>query len=347
MVGIKDVAIRAGVSVASVSRVLNSPSSVRPERRQRVLQAIEELGYEPNELARSWRTGVTRSLATVTVDSGINPHINIAIHEAIMQATANNFAMFVYVTYRDVESERRYLQILRRRHVDGVLFNNTGLCDDELKGLVEKGIPVVLFNRPLGNLDLPIDAVCVDRYYGTSLVINHLLSLGHRRIAAFGKRGHDWLNREGVRAYRNVLEAHGIAFDERLVRWYDTGSKAGGQVAADLLTSSPRPDALWAMDQDAGLTALDAVKRLGLRVPHDIALVVFDDIKGSHLFDPPLTLVRNPAEELGQVAMELLLSRLANHKLPPREVMLRPTLVVRRSCGWTGSYEYEEEAPSP
>ena len=77
---------------------------------------------------------------------------------------------------------------------------------------------------------------------------------------------------------------------------------------------------------------------MGLRVPQDIALVVFDDIKGSHLFDPPLTLVRNPAEKLGQVAMELLLSRLANHKLPPREVMLQPTLIVRRSCGWTGPY---------
>ena len=86
--------------------------------------------------------------------------------------------MIVYVTYRDVENERRYLKMLRRRHVDGVLFNNTGLCDDELKNLVEQDIPVVLFNRPLGNHDLPIDAVCVDRYYGTSLLINHLLTLG-------------------------------------------------------------------------------------------------------------------------------------------------------------------------
>ena len=150
-----------------------------------------------------------------------------------------------------------------------------------------------------------------------------------------------------MRAYRDQLEAHGIAFDERLVRWYSPGGRPGGQVAADLLTSFRTQTLSGQWMKILGLTALDAIKRMGLRVPQDIALVVFDDIKGSHLFDPPLTLVRNPAEKLGQVAMELLLSRLANHKLPPREVMLQPTLIVRRSCGWTGPYSYEEEAPSP
>jgi LacI family transcriptional regulator len=333
MATIRDVARHAGVSVATVSRVINGTVGVREHTVFRVQQSIQTLGFEPDFLAQSWRTRVTRTIAAVISDN-TSPHHGIMLREAGAIALAHDYGLILCITYFDPEIEERYLRMLRLRRVDGVLLNNSGDCREHVYKLTEAGVPVVLLNRPLDNYGPLVDSVVVDSYYGAFALVEHLIRVGHRRIAMVcDQRLHGYHKSERLRGYREALCAHGLAFDEDLVQ---CGNLQSGCVIGDCLQAAPRPTALFAAGYGTGLAAMTELRTHGLRIPEDIAFAMYDDVQWGAFMDPPLTLMRNPADQVGRVAMELLFSRLADRNRPPQEVKLHPVLVVRRSCGFTG-----------
>ncbi len=336
MATIRDVAQHAGVSVATVSRVLNNTGVVSEEMRRRVQQSILSLGFEPDFLAQSWRTRVTRTIAAVVSDN-TSPHHGIMLREAGAIALAHDYSLLLCITYSDSEIENRYLRMLRLRRVDGVLLNNFGDCREHVRRFNEAGVPVVLLNRPLCDDSPLLDAVVVDSYRGAYDIVDHLAGLGHRRIAMVYNRGlHAYHKSERLRGYREALGAHGLAYDEALVH---CGSIQDGRVLGDVLQSEPRPTALFAAGYGTGLGAMSELCACGLRIPGDIAFAMYDDVRWGEFMDPPLTLVKNPADQVGRVAMELLFARLADRTRAPQEVKLQPRLIVRRSCGYTGPLE--------
>ncbi len=333
MATIRDVAQHAGVSVATVSRVLNDSGAVSEAMRRRVQQSIHSLGFEPDFLAQSWRTRVTRTVAAVVSDN-TSPHHGIMLREAGAIALAHDHSLLLCITYSNSEIENRYLRMLRLRRVDGVLLNNFGDCREHVRRFNEAGVPVVLLNRPLCDESPLVDAVVVDSYRGAYDMVDHLVRLGHRRIAMVYNQSLNAYHRsERLRGYREALRAHDLAYDEALVH---CGSIQNGGVLGECLQGTPRPTALFAAGYGTGLEAMSELRALGRRIPEDIAFAMYDDVRWGEFMDPPLTLVRNPADQVGRVAMELLFARLADRARPPQEVKLQPTLIVRRSCGYTG-----------
>ncbi len=334
MVTIRDVAKHAGVSVATVSRVINGTGGVSSETVCRVRRSIEALGFEPDFLAQSWRTRVTRTIAAVVSDN-TSPHHSIMLREAGSVALAHDYSLILCTTYFDPEVERRYLRMLRLRQVDGILLNSTGDCQEPIHKLTEAGIPVVMLNRPLGDYGPLVDAVVVDSYAGSFELVDHLIRLGHRRIAlVYHKTLNEYHRHERMRGYRDALQSHGLPCENDLV--FCGNLINGSDALGDCLDMSPRPTALFAASYNTGLAAMSALRARGLSIPEDMAFTMFDDVMWGAFVDPPLTLVCNPAEEVGHMAMELLFARLADRNRPPQEVKLKPRLVLRRSCGWTG-----------
>ena len=335
MVTIRDVARHADVSVATVSRVINKTGYVSDDLTRRAQHAISVLGFEPDFLARTWRTRVTRTMAAVVSDN-TSPHHGVSLREAGAVALAHDYSLILCTTYSDPEIERRYLRMLRRRRVDGIVLNSVGDCKEEIARLADLGVPVVLLNRPLADYGPLVDAVVVDSYQGSLAMVDHLVRLGHRRIAMLCGGLHDYHRLGRFRGYKDALQTHGIAYDDCLIRWRDAGQSDETMSVSDLLALDPPPTALYASGYSAGLAAMRALRSLGRRIPDDIAFAMFDDVAWGEFIDPPLTVLRNPAEETGRVAMELLFARLAERDRPQQEIVLQPEMVVRRSCGWTG-----------
>jgi len=339
MATIRDVAKHAAVSVATVSRVINDNGNVSAKTVRRVKRSIATLGFEPDFLARSWRTRVTHMIAAVVSDN-TSPHHGIALREASTMALAHNYTLILCTTFFDPQIQKQYLRMLRERRVDGVLLNTVGQSEDEIRALTQSGIPIVLMNRPLGNYGPLVDAVVVDSYRGSRDLVEHLIRVGHRRIAmVYDQALNDFHKHERLRGYRDALRANDLPYDENLVCATKLSHGTGVEGVAHPLTFSPRPTALYAAGYGTGLATIAALRAQGLRIPADIAFAMFDDVTWGEFIDPPLTTVGNPAQELGRQAMELIFARLTDRERPPQEIRLKPSLVVRRSCGWPGLTE--------
>ena len=336
MATIRDVAKHAKVSVATVSRVINANGKVSDKTSRRVKRSIDTLGFTPDFLARSWRTRTTHTIAAVVSDNTA-PHHGISLREASIVALSRNYSLILCTSFFDAEIEQQHLRMLRERRVDGVLLNTIDKSDSEIRALTESGIPVVLMNRPLKNHGPLVDAVVVDSYRGSREMVEHLIRVGHRQIAMlYDETLHDYHKHERIRGYKDALRANKLPYDENLVRMVKLNSQGNIQLSVQQLAFSPRPTALYAASYGVGLATIAALRAQGLRVPNDIAFAMFDDVTWGEFIDPPLTVVQTPAQELGRQMMELLFARIADHDRPPQEIVLQPSLIVRRSCGWPG-----------
>ncbi len=328
---IKEVARRAGVSLGTVSNVLNRPQSVTPQTRQRVLDAIEELGYVRNDSARHLRAGRSRTVAIVVLDVS-NPFFTDVVHgaeEAVEQAGG---MLIVCNSGEDQARERRHLDMLEEQRVRGLLVTPVGDGHHKrLERLIKRGIPVVLVDRGTGEPNRC--SVSVDDVLGGRLAAQHLLECGHRRIAFVG----------GPFSIRQVADRHAGA--EAVLAEQDgielqtvqtrTLSATAGREAAEAICAMPparRPTAVFCANDLLALGALQGLVTGGLRVPQDVAIVGYDDIDFAAAAAVPLTSVRQPREQLGRTAAELLLEEAdgAGHH-GHRHVVFQPQLVVRQS----------------
>ncbi|MEV6958445.1 LacI family DNA-binding transcriptional regulator [Streptomyces sp. NPDC051207] len=335
MATMADVARSAGVSVATVSHVLNGTRPVLPHTRQAVLDAVEKLGYTPNTLARSLVTSRTRSIG-LAVSAISNPYFTEILQGVEASALEHGYGLLVADPHDDPEHERRAVQLLHERRVDGMIVAPSAAPGDLVAHLRRHAVPTVFLDRVLdspGDGAPAFDQVCADSAEPTARLVTHLAGLGHRRIGLVAGRPGLSTTRERIAGYRQGLAAAGLPYDERLLVHGDSESAGAERATAALLSLGARPTGLVTADNAMTIGALRALRDAGLSVPRDIALCCFDDFPWADLFEPRLTAIAQPSTEIGAEAVRALLDRLAEPDRPARTVRLPCAFVHRTSCG--------------
>jgi LacI family transcriptional regulator len=328
---IRDVARRARVSVATVSRVVNhSAHRVDPATRQRVMAAVADLGYQANPIAVSLKKRASRTVALIVpnISNPFFPAIARGIEDTARQ---HGYAVLLCNTYEDLDREHEYLELLRKRWVDGMLFATVGSNTRHLQDLRRDGLPVVLVARDVDGLT--IDAVLVDNFRGAVDATTHLLHLGHRAIAYIAGPPSLRVALERRRGHLHALAAAGLDADDALIAEGDFTADGGRAAIATLLGRGARFSAVVAANDLMAIGAMEALRAVDRRIPHDVAVVGFDDITFASLVSPALTTVAQPKYRMGQLAMERLLELMAGESAAGRRIMLDPQLIVRQSCG--------------
>ena len=305
---LRDVAERAGVGIATASRALNE-GSISETLRQRVTAAAEDLGYQPHRLALGLRTGATKTVGFVVSDVA-NPVLGRTAQGAVSYLDAAGYAMMLAVSDGYVERERSLIRMMYERRADGLILSCSDETDPRLAAVVSQlDIPVVLLDR-----ELPVPRVhrlIVNHRQGVMQAVEHLVKLGHRRVAYIGGPSVVRPCRERYDAYRAAAALHGI-WDERLVTLGPLTAETGREATINLMTTSPPPTALIVADNRRAIGALRAIHDRGLEVPHDLSLVALSgDVDALALHNPPITIVDRPLEEMGMEAAKLLLASLA------------------------------------
>ncbi|WP_217144333.1 LacI family DNA-binding transcriptional regulator [Streptomyces sp. AC627_RSS907] len=336
MATMTDVARSAGVSVATVSHVLNDTRPVLPHTRQAVLDAVEELGYTPNTLARSLVTSRTRSIG-LAVSAISNPYFTEILQGVETAALEHGYGLLVADPHDDPEHERKVAQLLHERRVDGMIVAPSADPRELVAYLGRHRVPTVFLDRlvdtPDGDDAPRFDQVRAESAEPTTRLVTHLAGLGHRRIGLVAGRPGLSTTHERITGYRHGLAAAGLPYDERLLVHGDSEAAGGERATADLLSLAVPPTALVTANNAMTIGALRALRDRGLSVPDDLALCCFDDFAWADLFSPRLTAVAQPSRELGAQALRLLLDRLAAPDAPVRSVRLPCAFVHRTSCG--------------
>ncbi|HET9553497.1 MAG TPA: LacI family DNA-binding transcriptional regulator [Anaeromyxobacteraceae bacterium] len=330
MATIVDVARRAGVSPSTVSHVLNRTRFVSADARRRVEEAVEALGYRPNALARSLRSGRSHTIGLVLPDSG-NPFFAELAREIQLAAYDAGYSVVLCNTENDVEKERGSVALLMRTQVDGIVLVAVDERGDALRSLARQALPVVVMDRE--RPDLALDTVLTDHRQGGLDATRHLLALGHRRVACVA--GPAGLSPSALRlgGYRQALEEAGLPYDAALVRHGDFHPASGHAAARALLALADPPTALFACNDLMAFGVLRAAAELDRPVPEALAVVGYDDVELAAFAVPPLTTVAQPRAEMGRAAVRLIASRVADPRLPRQQALLPVSLVVRRSSG--------------
>jgi LacI family transcriptional regulator, galactose operon repressor len=321
----KDIAHRLKISQSTVSRALRGDPRVAPETLARVLEAARQMNYTPNLAARSLITRKTGTVGVVVSDIA-NP-----FYPELVEILHNEFALAGYRTVlfnerTDASTEQHIADLVNGAAADGVVFVSATL-GSPLPGR-PGGVPVVLVNRYLD--DVEVDTVISDNVRGGRLVAEALLELGHRRIALIAGPDNTTTSRDRERGFRGQLEESGAALDETLRRVGQFSHHSGYQWCLDLLASQPRPTAVFAANDVMAFGALDAARRVGVRVPGELSIVGFDDIDMAGWEGFNLTTVRQPVAEMGRAAAQLLIERVESGDGGPPRRRIFPVGLVRR-----------------
>jgi LacI family transcriptional regulator len=330
MTTIRDVARLAGVSTATVSATINKSARVSEALQARVLEAVRQLGYAPDGVARSLKKGRTQLIGLVIADI-TNPFFADLVHVIGNAAQAAGYAVLLCNTDQDPEKERLYLQLMRTHRADGLILTPTGGGAGYGAALGGLGLPLVLLDRSVPGLTA--DAVLLDNRQAARLATRHLLELGHRRIGAIGGPRHLSAAAERLEGFTEALAEQRLASDPALVRHGDFREQGGLEACLSMMGHRERPTALFVANNHMLIGVMRALTQLGLACPADVSVAAIDDFPWANAFTPRLTTVRQPVREMGETALQLLLDRLGGAaSATPRQVVLQPTLMVRESC---------------
>ncbi|MEJ2554670.1 MAG: LacI family DNA-binding transcriptional regulator [Anaerolineae bacterium] len=328
---IRDVAKRAGVAPTTVSRVVNSSGYVSKETRERVEAAIAELGYVPNTLARSLRFKKTNTLALVLPDI-TNPFWTTVARGVEDAASDRGFNVILCNTDESETEEAKYLTVLLQKQIDGIVLAPARSTAGPVEFIQKQGVPVVVLDRRVPCTQ--VDIVRGDSVKGAYRLVRLLLALGHRRIAILTGPQDVSTALDRVAGYRQALTETGLDLDGNLIYYGEFTQTSGYEMTQQVLTIASRPTALFAANNFIAIGSLRALQDAGLRVPEDMALVSFDDLPQALVIDPFLTVVAQPAYEMGHRATELLLARLSGvAPVEYQEIVLPTETIVRKSSG--------------
>lgn len=329
MANIQDVAKHAGVSISTVSRVLNGTARVNAEVAARVRTAVEELHYHPSHAARTLQTNRSQIIGLLITDIQ-NPFFTTLIRGVEDVAQRNGYSVILCNSDEDASKERQYIAVLCAERVAGAIIVPTGERQRDLKLFQELNIPIVAVDRRIAGRDT--DAVLVDNVSGAHQAVTHLLSNGYRRIGVITGLLATTTGRERLEGYRQALREFGVEHDIKLERYGSFKEESGWQLTNELLDLEPAIDALFVENNLMTLGALKALYTRHLRIPEDIAVVGFDEMPWGALSSISLTAVTQPVYELGSTAALRLFQRLQNPgALTHQEIVLAPTLCIRGS----------------
>jgi LacI family transcriptional regulator len=331
----QDVADMAGVSRTTVSLVLNNVQGVNisDKTRRRVREAAEKLGYIPNATAQALATRRARAIGLVMTRS---PH-HIAsdtflpqIIGGLLEVVRDNKLRLLIESVHVQHQDRAYLELVRAKHIDGMILLTPRIDDTALKKLEEADVPAVLMGALNGSNLYSVD---VDNHQSAKMAVNYLINLGHKKIACIANAPSSYsASPDRVAGYKDALFEAGIPIDENLVRYADFNPQSGFEAMQDLLSSGARFTAAFVASDNVAIGVKSALRKANLQIPDDISIIGFDDIPWAQYSDPPLTTVRLPAQELASKACMMLLKLMKNSTPDEQNVVLNTELVVRKSC---------------
>jgi LacI family transcriptional regulator len=328
---IHDVAKRAGVAPITVSRVINNSGYFSQETRLSVEAAIAELGYVPNTLARSLRLKRTNTLALIVSDI-TNPFFTTLARGVEDTASDMGYTVIVCNTDESETEEKKYLQMLLQKQVDGILLVPSHSKPDSIEMIQKHGTPLVVIDRSVPGA--MVDVVRGDSEGGAYQLTRLLLSLGHRRIAILSGRKEVSTAVDRVAGYRRAMKEAGFSDDEQYIIYGEYNQASGYDMAKSVMCDPLRPTALIAANNFICLGALKALDDSGLRVPEDISLVAFDDLPPALVTAPFFTVASQPSYEMGRQATNLLVARLSGQPSQRyKEIVLPVEIIVRKSSG--------------
>lgn len=330
MTTIQDVATEAGVSVASVSRVLANSGTVTEKTRKKVLVAVEALKYKPNVMARNLRVSATRAILVVVPDI-TNPFFSEILRGIELVANQNGYQVLLGDSDNRLEREIEYLDFLRQRQADGMILL-TARMDQKLIEDIASQYPVVLACEYFDE-GSTIHSVSVDNIRAGFKAAEHLINLGHTRLGCISGPPGIILNRDRLKGFHRAMELHGLLPESLSIEegtfTYDSGINAMNR----LLSQDVPPTAVFAANDEMAIGAIKAARKAGVDVPGDLAVIGMDNIKFSSIFEPTVTTIGQPMYEIGNKAMELLLKVINKQENLQKKFVLEEQLIVRESCG--------------
>ncbi|MFE0027973.1 LacI family DNA-binding transcriptional regulator [Amycolatopsis sp. NPDC059021] len=327
MATISDVAARAGVSTATVSRVLNGKSTVDPALAERVARAAEELSYTPNGLARNLRRRETAVLALIISDVE-NPFFTAIARGVEDTAQAAGYSVMLCNSDENPAKERRYVEVAAMERLAGVIMSPT-TPDSDVQPLLDHRTPIVTVDRRLRSADC--DAVLVDSRAAAKEATLHLAERGYERIGCIAGPAGVTTADDRLAGFRDGIRAAQAKSSARWVRRCEFRGTAGRQTAEHLLSLPEPPDALLVSSSTMAVGVLQALADRGLRAGRDVGIVAFDDAPWTTLIDPALTVVAQPASAMGQLAARLLLARITEGTKTTSTTTMRAQLLIRDS----------------
>lgn len=328
---LNDIAERAGVSVSTVSRVLNKKAGkyrISADTEERIIKTARDLKYRPNQIARGLRLKKTNTLGLIAPDVS-NPFFAHIIKRVQNVAHGMGYSLIVCNTDENLDQEIEHVNLLYRNRVDGLIAMPVGQEYAHFYEWLEKGRPLVLLDRCFDEIDAGM--VVVDNYTGAYEAVEYLIGYGHARIAFIQGLPGTYTNNARLKGYRDALQAHGLAPDADLVVGSDFRQENGYMEMKLLLSLDEPPTAIFASSDLITLGALQAIYEEGLSIPEDISLLMFDDFDFAPYLKCPLTAVRQPKELMGEMAVKMLVEDLKNPKAGGKRIVLKPKLVVRNS----------------
>ena len=330
MVTMVDVAQRAGVSISTVSHVLNKTRTVSPETVQAVTHAIDELGFAPNILARALVRATTSSIG-VALSAITNLYFGDVVRGMQAECTRNGYFLFLTDTADQPDHQMEVIRALHQRRVDGMVLAHVPDPENRAVRYLEKHkIPVVFVDRAIEGR---FDQVLVENRRAMQSLVTHLAEHGHKRIGLVSGIQGLATTVERIEGYRAGLEAAGLSFEERFLECGESEIEPAYQAVLRLMKLSRPPTAIVSANNKMTLGLVRALKGLGRRIPRDIAIAAFDDFEWADSFDPTLTAMAQPCLEMGARTIKLLLKRISSPQRRPVKMVLDPELKVRHSCG--------------
>ncbi|MED3984932.1 LacI family DNA-binding transcriptional regulator [Peribacillus simplex] len=328
-----DVAKLANVSPATVSRVLRQPDLVSEDTKQKVLQVIEEMNYKPHMIASQFRTKETKIILVVVPDI-TRPFFSEVLRGIEHTAVENGYQVILGDTENDIEREKEYIDLLYKKQADGALLLTARMNRESLEKLSNQ-FPIVLACEYVDGLDIP--TVSIDNVSSARKVTEHLIKLGHTRIAHITGPMNIILSRDRLGGFQQAMKNHHLKVNPEFIPEFiqegDYGIDSGYDQMVKLLSLENKPEAVFVFNDEMALGAVKAIQDHGLSVPEDIAVVGFDNLKIASIFNPHITTIDQPKYEIGKKATNLLLTLMKGGTIEKKKFVLKDELIIRESCG--------------
>jgi LacI family transcriptional regulator, repressor for deo operon, udp, cdd, tsx, nupC, and nupG len=326
---IEDVALIAGVSIATVSRALNEPGKVADSTRRRVIDAVAQTGYTTNAMARSLRMRRSHMILILAPDVG-DPNFSNMLVGLETEASKRGYGILIGNTQHDPDRETNYLRFISSNQADGLILLTGHLPFGlDVNGSSARIPPMVAVNEPVANADIPF--VGVDNFEGARVATDHLISQGHTRIAFIGRSTSRTVAMLRERGYRAAIEGAGLKVDERFVLDADGTTESGRGAAERMFVRDQLPTAFFCVNDATALGVIISLNARGYALPQDFSVMGFDDISFASFVTPSLTTMKQPRLQIGEASMDLLLAMLEGEDVKKRQILLRSDLILRNS----------------
>ncbi|MGL5284600.1 transcriptional regulator, LacI family [Aeromonas sp. RU39B] len=329
MATIKDVAARAGVSISTVSHVLNHTRRVSEEATQKVVEAVAELNYAPNSVARSLKVNSTKTIGMLVTTSA-NPFFAEVVRGVEAYCFEQGYSLILCNTENQPQRQRHYLKMLMEKRVDGLLVLGTDI-DSTLRDMLRSHQSVPLVMLDWGTECDFANVINDNARAGARMAARYLLDQGHTDIACITGQLDKQTTQQRIDGVRDALSERGLTLPEQRIFEGDFESQSGFDQMKQILALTPRPSAVFAFDDPMAIGAICAAWEAGVKVPDDISIIGYDDVEMARFASPPLTTIRHPKAELGQMAVQQLVGRIRNKEQSVESVTVQPELIIRHS----------------